>query len=201
MARESRAKDSRRNATDNVSVLFTMDQVRFAEYESRLKPMAEEAKELRRALNTREAMESAGRGRFLAGALVLLSAMSAAISLSLYDEKAMFAVIASGTVGLWLAAMGIRNHLAGREIRRRAASALRALEGSEGFLWRFEPLLRGWDIAPPAQVAESLRLICQHSKEGEIDEDHYTLRAYWYWVNVLSGRFDSMHVVEGESRR
>jgi hypothetical protein len=182
----------------NVTAVFVMDEKRLQAYESRLKPLESQAEELRQLLNSKKAVPAAGAKWIGLGVATLLLAIVVWVVLLGDENRHLVIVLSLGCIGLWLIGQGVREQLVGRDIRRRAATAQRVLEGRDGFLWRFETLLTGYTNRLPAEVEDSLRVVAQRSKDGLLSNSHYELRAYWYWASALGGRIRGALATEGQ---
>jgi len=190
-------------ADENVKHLFSMDQERFVRFLDRLQSIAPSASDLISTINIRIDQSGLATQHLSTGSALVVAAMiSLALTFVFHGQpvvQALFTVLfaASAAAGArrLLHGFGIRSRE--RELRELALSTRRALEGDDGFLWRFEPFLQDWDRNLPGVVRDTLPVVCQASKQGALGDGLEDLRVYWYWAAACERR---MNVDKAEMR-
>ena len=187
----------------NIQHLFNMDKERFLEHRERLRAVKPSAEYHRAELNSDAADLARGRIR-LSWAAVLAALALISMSLAGQDDVSafwgtLFAITfaMAGSLCLVFLFNGVRRRSWAKGILEAAATARDALEGEDGFLWRFEPFLQDWDHHLPREVRETLLPVCEGSKDGGLPNDRDALRIYWYWAAACEGR---MNVAKAEMR-
>jgi hypothetical protein len=187
----------------NVQHFFSMDRARFETFLAQLHSLDKPASYLLSELNIRLSKPDRSASCLRTGAaLLVLSIAALAISVrygtsgSLSILLNIIFVVGAGA-GLRRIYRGVRQRRQYGRMRAEALAMQQTLEGDDGFLWRFEPMLQDWDHDLPPEVRESLPATCLASKAGNLGDSLEQLRTYWYWASACEGR---MSVAKAEMR-
>jgi hypothetical protein len=190
-------------AGSNIQHVFSMDEEPFVGFLGQLQALSMPAAYLLSELNLRIEARDAVRAQLRRGAVTIASSLVALYAAVMVVDQAvgqaLWALLFAVTLALGVGgfSQGIARMTYEREAIKKAAAAQAQLEGEEGFLWRFEPLLQDWDQNQAPAVRETLPEICRASKNGTLGQSLDVLRAYWYWAARCEAR---MKVAKAEMR-